>query len=412
MGNKNKKILFEPASCGLSHVMRSLALAGGLRKEGFKIGFALKNSLVELVKKYGYSDVYAITDKYDTPIDYFKRLDILCAPPHIEQCLNDELEVIDKFKPDLIISDFRMTSGISAEMSGVRWASFIRSFEPLAGRKIAEEVLHRAGLADFSVDKINETLKMYVRNFHPFLKKTKFPLTIDLWELLVSPHFSFIPCIPTISKLSRQESNIHYVGPVTVALDKKINNGSNWINLNSDIDRHRPLVYVRMNYISESYREVIEKSLQMIIEIFKESKTQLILSTRLPISNVYSSNIKITSFVPSNLVMKLDKVVVVGTGSHTTGLETLAHGLPLLIVPFGFERLLNAQRLKETGASEWIHPERASNVKFRELIEQLFSQNSYREAAKKQQNIIRQYGGIQTAVELTKEYMKKYGLIN
>jgi len=46
MKNKDIRILFEPASCGLSHVMRCLALAGGLRKEGFKVGFALKDTLI------------------------------------------------------------------------------------------------------------------------------------------------------------------------------------------------------------------------------------------------------------------------------------------------------------------------------------------------------------------------------
>lgn len=412
MKNRNIKILFEPASCGLSHVMRCLALAQGLRKEGFMVGFALKNTLVEFVKKYGYSDVYAITDEYDNPIDYFERLKILCAPSHIEQCLKDELEVIDKFKPDLIISDFRFTSGISAEISGICWGSFIHSFEPLSGRKPVEETLHRAGLVDFSVKKINEILRIHTKNFHPFLEKTKLSETVDLWELLISPHFSFIPCIPTISKLGGQENNIHYVGPVTVALDKKISNVLNRIDSNLDIDTNIPSVYVRMNFVSQSYREVVKKCLQTIIETFKESKIQVILSTQLSLPDVHSSNIKITSFVPSNLIMKMDKVIVVGSGSHTTSLETLAHGLPLFILPFGFERLLNAQRLKETGASEWLSPERANREQLEEAITRLLNQNSYKSAAEKQQKIIQQYGGINTALKLLKKYMKKSGPIN
>jgi len=412
MRNKKTKILFEPASCGLSHVMRCLALAQGLRKDQFMIGFALKNTLVELVKSYGYSDIYVISDEYDKPIDYFDRLKILCAPLHIKQCLKDELEVINKFKPDLIISDFRLTSGISAEMAGVCWGSFIHSFEPLSGRKPAEETLRQAGMTDFSVENINDILRKYAKNFHPFLGKTKFPQTVDIWQLLISPNFSFIPCIPTISKLSKQKDNIHYVGPVTVALDKNIGNRSNSINLNVDIDTNIPLVYVRMNFVSYKYRDTVKKCLETLIETFKESKIQVILSTGLSIPNVHSPNIKITSFVPSNIIMKINKVIVVGTGSHTTSLETLAQGLPLLILPFGFERLLNAQRLKETGASEWLTPEQVSREQIEEIITKLLNQHSYKSAAEKQQRIIQEYGGLNTASKLLNEYMIKYGFIN
>jgi len=406
MRNKKTKILFEPASCGLSHVMRCLALAQGLRKDRFMVGFALKNTLVELVKRYGYSDVYVISDEYDKPIDYFDRLKILCAPLHIKQCLKDELEVIDKFKPDLIISDFRLTSGVSAEMAGVCWGSFIHSFEPLSGRELAEQTIRRASLVDFSLEKINDVLRRYAKNFHPFLGKTKFPQTVDIWELLISPNFSFIPCIPTISKLSKQEDNIHYVGPVTVALDKRISNVSSRIDSDLNLDLNAPYVYVRMNFISNNYRDIVKKCLETLIETFKESRTQVILSTGLSIPNIHSPNIKITSFVPSNLIMKMNKVIVVGTGSHTTSLETLAHGLPLLILPFGFERLLNAQRLRETGASEWLSPERVNGEQLEEVITKLFNQYSYKSAAEKQQKIIQQYGGTDTALKLLRGWLK------
>jgi MGT family glycosyltransferase len=103
------------------------------------------------------------------------------------------------------------------------------------------------------------------------------------------------------------------------------------------------------------------------------------------------ANARIEAWVPQRDVLRTAAVVVAHGGSGTT-FGALAAGVPLVLVPFFADQLVNASRVAATGAALVIEPEDASRL--RAAIETVLSEPSYRRAARAIADEMRAYPSI------------------
>ena len=73
--------------------------------------------------------------------------------------------------------------------------------------------------------------------------------------------------------------------------------------------------------------------------------------------------------------------VVVTTGGAGTIINALRVGVPLVVVPTGWDKPANAKRVVDAGAGLWLSPRRCTPERLREAVQSVLTQPRYRHAA-------------------------------
>jgi UDP:flavonoid glycosyltransferase YjiC (YdhE family) len=93
------------------------------------------------------------------------------------------------------------------------------------------------------------------------------------------------------------------------------------------------------------------------------------------------ANARVERFVPQAAILPHVDVVVAHGGSGST-LATMAHGLPMLVVPMGADQFENAMRCAELGIAIALYPGEVSPDAVRDGVRTLLADPSYRSRAR------------------------------
>lgn len=429
MKNKKARILFEPISTGLGHIIRCLSIAKALGKENFDIAFAVKKERCNFVKSAGFDRVYPLSEEEDKP-DFFQKIQSFSKPTYIEQCIAEELKIADDFKPNLIISDGRYTTGISSRGAKIKWISVVLAIQIPSGIKAATEPVYRAIgsnrkafeswlgmvflpevksiLSSMGADIFLAVAEKKAKNFHPFLEKFKLPLVNSVYDLLLSPELSFIPSIPSISVVPELPPNTYYIGPQPVSQyvgPILSNNDYNLSHFGLDLDDEKPVVYVTFGGIAGVIRNRLENVYEVILEALGNSDVQVVIANPDLRLKKLPRNIQVTSYVPSNLILRSKNAILLCHGGLGTLMENLAYGNISIALPFSIEQLCNAERIKELGAGIWAYPNQLNPDNLRKMIDEIKNNIWYKEQARRIQQDIATYQGAEVTVKLLKEHL-------
>ena len=110
-----KRFLLLPSAIGRSHLTRLVLIALELQRQGAEVAFAFKENS-QILEHYQFQ-VFPVSDAVVT--DFSSNVFAAYTPSLIAQCVKDELKVIEAFKPDAIVGDFRLTAAISSKVSGI-----------------------------------------------------------------------------------------------------------------------------------------------------------------------------------------------------------------------------------------------------------------------------------------------------
>ena len=108
---------------------------------------------------------------------------------------------------------------------------------------------------------------------------------------------------------------------------------------------------------------------------------------------------RVESFVPQRAVLRTVSAVVTHGGLNTV-LDTLAAGVPLVIVPLAFEQGAIAARVERSGAGIVIPRRRLTADAVAEALGTLLERPSYRERAEELRDEIAEAGGVTRAADL------------
>lgn len=113
-----KKLLFFAESVSLAHIGRSLMLADWAKQNGYQTHIATGIKGVNLLQScshpHNFSEIFTITDQI-----FYQRVNqgkFFWNYKELVKYVSAEIQVIQQFQPDFIISDFRLTTAISARV--------------------------------------------------------------------------------------------------------------------------------------------------------------------------------------------------------------------------------------------------------------------------------------------------------
>jgi UDP:flavonoid glycosyltransferase YjiC (YdhE family) len=163
----------------------------------------------------------------------------------------------------------------------------------------------------------------------------------------------------------------------------------------------RPLVYVSLGTLFSDQRglEIFPRLLAGLHDVDAEVITTVGNALDPAAFGPQPEHIHLERFLPLGALLPHCSLVVFHGGSGTLG-HTLAHGLPMAILPLGADQPENAARCAELGASRTLDQDQLTSEQVREVVLDVLHTPSYRQAAERLRREFERLPSVDYAVEL------------
>ena len=408
---------------GFGHIGRCLALGAELKANGWETAFALAGPHSQRVRQAGHR-VYKLRRPYRprpetkegpaftvfSDMNYQLVRDGLWSQRIIRACVAEQLKVIRRFQPDVLIADTWPLAGILAYLSGL----------PLA--QLTKAIVHPAspGLIWWQPPPANLVPPDPRPVFNPALESWGLP-SIRRAEDLLRGDLYLVPSLPELEPLPPDLPHTHYVGP----LIRPWNNDQAapaWLD---EFDPARPLVYTTIGGGAGPVGG--RRFYQLLMEALGDTDVQVIASTGAKLSPdalpAPPPNVRLEAWVPGPAIIARSNLVLFHGGYGTT-MELVQAGTPGLIIPFHSEQESNARRLEAAGMARVLLPaqgEASPNwhrwpggrfctlvysqsdltpARLRAAVLEMLADESFQTKAKQLQAAVRRYQGAAQAASL------------
>lgn len=340
-----KTFLFFPIEIGLAHICRSLAVAEELHGRGHRVIFALPkrkqetfaNSPIELAPIEGY-----ISDD-----DFGMNVTMFRDRKYIEKMIQAELKLIDTYRPDAVVIDFRISAFAAAAIRKVKtYTIFVGDGLPYGAHlpnpglpKVVYWLFRHLfpKMYDFAT-------RWYLQPFLSVMQLHGCSLTFDQWMQNVEyfvPEPSFY--MPGVSK----KLNIHYISPL------------GWYNFNAetpswleDIHPDGNTIYLSFGGTGFDRQKPIEISKALVDAGYRVIVTTGKISD--PADYPPHSNLFVERFLPGDIVStKIDLLIC--HGGYGTMIDAIQNNVPVLAIPFNPDQILHSARMQELGVAKSMY---------------------------------------------------------
>jgi zeaxanthin glucosyltransferase len=118
------------------------------------------------------------------------------------------------------------------------------------------------------------------------------------------------------------------------------------------------------------------------------------------------SNAIVVRSAPQIELLKRAALCITHAGLNTT-LESLAHGVPMVAVPIGYDQPGTASRIAHHGTGEFIEVDELTTDRLRGLIKKVLQDPSYRERANYFQKVISTTRGLDVPTDIIDQAFQK-----
>lgn len=383
--NRKRRVLFIAEAATLAHVARPYALAKGLDPENWDIHFACADPYLGLFPDWPWprEPIESISPRLFTA--RLAKGARLYSFDLLRQYAKEDLRVIERVRPDVVVGDFRLSLSASARVAGVPyvtvtnayWGPYSRRARfPVPGLPIARvvgqslaSVLFRAGrpvaFAWHAVP-LNRLRSAYGLR----------PLGLDLRRVYTDADVTLYADVPELAPTVGLPANHRHIGPVEWSPAMSI--------ANLPTEDGRPLVYVTMG--SSGSGELLPR----IVEALAALDCRVAVATAgVRLENV-SPGVLVADYLPGDRLSERASLVVCNGGSPTS-YQALARGVPVLGMPFNLDQHLNMTGVQEFGAGLLLRPENASAGIIRTAARRLLSEPAFGSRAREVAAIVGSY---------------------
>ncbi|MET0412475.1 MAG: nucleotide disphospho-sugar-binding domain-containing protein [Polyangiaceae bacterium] len=376
------KILLVAENVTLAQVVRLKVLGESLPPDEYEVHFAC-SSFDPMV--FGAENRFVRHELYTLPrAEVFRALKggrRLYELKTLLRYVEEELALIDRVEPRLIVGDFRLSLSVSAELRGVPWATLINAYwSPYALRDPIPvpdhpivRFLGEAMTERYFPQAIPRVFSHFAAPVNQLRKRHKLPEIGSLLSVLTHADHTLYPDDPALLPLAHAPSSHRFLGPVQWSPDVPMPE----LPDATRGDDARPLVYVTLGSSGEV------EVLPLVIQALAELPVQALVATAgratLP---PLPPNVRAAEFVPGARVAELARVVV-SNGGSTTGYQALAAGKPILGLPSNLDQYLTMQALVSAGVALQVKARAASVAEIRRVLLHLLENTSERAAAER-----------------------------
>lgn len=363
---KGSRIYFSPCGIGLGHVARSHTIARELRKRGADIIFSTYLDGLDYMKKQDFPFVASpflnMSTDHDGGID-LRMSSVtqgLPAIPRFIHQMNIEIDYLKEYRPDVVVSDTRLSSVFAANILGIPTALILNQFQPIVPRsrhnfrlsKIADGVLMTLIGRGWAASDL-----ILIPDFAE-------PYTISLDSLRIpKPYKSLVRLVGSI--LPRKPGEV---------------SGADRIREMVGADERRRLIYAAISGPRNERLPFISQ-LKSIFEEFPEDY-RVVMSMGMPNSRSNPTSrgpLTMIPWAPDRFKYLKACDIVVSRAGHETIMQSICFEKPMIIIPTQghTEQYGNTRRAKELGVAEAIHQWELSRDGLLKLVEKISNDARY-----------------------------------
>jgi MGT family glycosyltransferase len=170
----------------------------------------------------------------------------------------------------------------------------------------------------------------------------------------------------------------------------------------------KPLIYASLGTLVNGLDDVYKHILQAV-EPLEDVQVVLSVGKNINPENLgpVPSNTIVVRSAPQIELLKRAALCITHAGLNTT-LESLAHGVPMVAIPIGYDQPGTAARIAHHGTGEFIEVDELTSARVRGLIEKVLQDSSYRERADYFQKVISKTRGLDVAANVIEQAFQKH----
>jgi len=386
------RIYFSPCGIGLGHVGRCIPIAKELEKAGAETAFSTYREGLQYLRQEGIPVIEAppigFQVKPDGTIDFRQTAanpGPFLASFTLTRQVVAEIEAIKRFKPDLVVSDSRVSPLVAAQLLGVPRVSILNQFQIIVPRR--SRFLRLAKLADFiTLALIGKVWTSGIRVLIPDLPP---PYTISMGNLRIpSSYRRRVKLIGPILPLQSDEL------PSVEEIRSKLGLGD------------KPVIFAPISGPPKE-RAYFTGILRKIFSKFPDDY-EVVMSLGYPNSSKASSlnpvrrgNLTVFKWVPNRFEYLKACDLVISRAGHNTLLQSICYGKPMILVPTPShtEQLNNARRAVELGVAKMLEQTDLNRKTLLNTVREVLENGQMQEKIKRIQREVSELNGLEIAVK-------------
>jgi len=382
------KIYFSACGLGLGHVSRCLEVFRKLKSRGeIEVFFSSYLDALPLLEAEGLRFTEAPSFSYwtwpDGAVDPWRTLKWLSGRLLFrfmkQVCF--EVRQLASFKPDLVVSDTRLSTVIASRIIGRPVLTILNQLRVISPGLIHYPKLFR--ISDFFSHGFIEpgwgiSDRIVIPDFPP-------PYTVSGENLKVSP------------ALKRK---IRYVGTILPVKPESLPSQAE-LKAEFGFNPEEPLVYAAVSGPAYERWWLGVKLYRAFSNPPEGFQVALSLGRRLEGARREKGKIKVYSWLPDRFKMLKACDLVVGRSGHGTVTQALAYGKPMVLIPTQeqTEQIFNARTALRLGVAKALDPRYLSRETLQPLISEVLQNREYRRRAEKIMEEAGKLPGVEAIVE-------------
>jgi len=387
------KVYVAACGIGLGHVGRCVPIVQKLREKGAEILFSTYFEGLEYVKKTDFPFVEApalgVKVKPDGTID-FKQTAInpgpFIASFMILEQIRAEIEALQRFSPNVAVSDSRASTLIAAKILGIPTVCILNQFQVIIPRK--KRFLRLSKLADAAV--LALIGKIWTSSNRILIPDFPQPYTISTGNLRIPKAY---------------QKRVQLIGPILPVQPEELPE-KKALRRKLGLDLEKPLIFAPISGPVKE-RAYLLKALMKIFSDFPE-EYQVVMSMGYPSSAatpIRRGNFILYRWVPNRFEYLKACDLVISRAGHGTLTHSICYGKPIIVVPTPShtEQLNNARKVVKLGVARMVEQEILSKDVLLYNIERVLNDKEITEKAKLLQEKVSKYNGLEAATEAVLE---------
>lgn len=377
---RRARVLFVAEAVTLAHVARAFVLARSLDSDRYDVHVAWDPRYNALLGALPFT--FHSIESLSTPT-FLARL-ARGAPMHDTETLRgyvrEDLSAIDRVRPDVIVSDFRLSLAASARLRGIPLVTVANAYWSPYGRQtflfpeydypLGRILGRHASRALFSAFR-SIGFAAHTRPLNIVLREHGLPgIGDDIRVMYTWGDYTAYADIPELVPTWDLPSTHRYLG--AVLWSPSVDAPQWWKDLPSD----RPIVYATPG--SSGDRDV----LPVVLDALADLEVTVVAATAgRGLAGRIPGNARVADFVNGTAAACRAALVICNGGSPTT-YQALAAGVPVLaLATNNMDQHLNMDAVCRAGAGAVLRARAVSAPAIREGVERLLVNDAYRRAA-------------------------------
>ncbi len=387
------RVQFAPCGVGLGHAGRCVPIAKGLRDRDSKteIYFSTYHDAVSYARTEGFPTIEVpsvdFKAKPDGTVD-FRRTAMnpgpFAATFDLLRQVNKELEIMEKYEPDVVVSDSRASPILAGRMLRIPTVCILNQFQIIIPRR--KHYLRLAKLADAITLAIlgrvwTTSVKVMIPDFpHPY--------TISRDNLRIPRAY---------------QKKVRLIGPILPVRPERLPQ-KKALRKRLGLEGDKPVIFAPISGPLKE-RAYLLSMLQRIFSRLRDD-FQIVMSLGQPESDstpVNHGNLTVFGWVPNRFEYMKACDILVSRAGHGTILQAICFGKPLILIPTPnhTEQLNNAREAASLGVASIVEQDELTRESLRSAVANAEKDRNLAERILEIQQEVSSIDGLETAVEIT-----------